>query len=68
MLAYCGRPEAALRFVERAVDGNFCSYPALDQDPIWAAMRSEPEFQRVRGKAKACYDRFNRFVESQANR
>lgn len=68
MLVYCGRPEAALRFVERAVDGNFCSYPALDLDPIWARLRSEPDFQRVRGKAKACHDRFSRMVDSQASR
>ena len=27
MLVYCGRPQDALRFVERAVDGSFCSYP-----------------------------------------
>lgn len=66
MLVYCGRPEAALRFVERAVDGNFCSYPALDLDPIWARLRSEPGFQRVRDKGKACHDRFSRMV--QANR
>jgi DNA-binding winged helix-turn-helix (wHTH) protein/tetratricopeptide (TPR) repeat protein len=64
MLSYCGRPQDAMRFVERAVDSNFCSYPALDQDPIWAALRSEPEFQRIRTKAMACHERFRRMVES----
>ena len=65
MLAYCGRPQEALRFVERAVDGSFCSYPALDLDPIWAGLRSDPEFQRIRTKAMACHDRFRRMVEAQ---
>ena len=34
-------------------------------DPIWAELRSLPEFQRIRGKAVACHDRFRRMVESQ---
>jgi tetratricopeptide (TPR) repeat protein len=62
MLAYCGREQEALRFLERAVDGNFCSYPALDLDPMWVEMRSAPEFQRIRSKAMACHDGFRRMV------
>ena len=58
MLVFCGRPQDALRFVERGVDGNYCSYPALDLDPIWAGLRSDPEFQRIRVKAMACHERF----------
>jgi hypothetical protein len=68
MLAFCGRPQEALRFVERAVDGSFCSYPALDLDPIWTAWRGDPEFKRVRTKAAACHDRFRRAVDAYANR
>jgi DNA-binding winged helix-turn-helix (wHTH) protein/tetratricopeptide (TPR) repeat protein len=64
MLSYCGRPQEAMRFLERAVDRNCCSYPALDQDPIWAALRSDPEFQRIRSKAIACHERFRRMVEA----
>jgi len=64
MLVYCGRPRDALRLVERAVDGNCCSYPALDQDPIWAELRNDSEFQRIRVKAIACHDRFRRMVEA----
>jgi len=62
MLAFCGRPQDALRFVEHAVDASFCSYPALDLDPIWAGLRDTPEFQRIRTKAQACHDRFRRMV------
>jgi DNA-binding winged helix-turn-helix (wHTH) protein/tetratricopeptide (TPR) repeat protein len=64
MLVYCGRPQDALRFVERAVDGSFCSYPALDLDPIWAGLRSDPEFQRIRVKAIACHEKFRRMVDA----
>jgi DNA-binding winged helix-turn-helix (wHTH) protein/tetratricopeptide (TPR) repeat protein len=65
MLVYCGRPKEALRLVERAVDGSFCSFPALDLDPIWAELRSDPEFQRIRAKAVTCHDRFRRVVGAQ---
>jgi hypothetical protein len=46
------------------VDGNYCSYPALDRDPIWAGLRADPEFQRIRVKAIACHDRFRRMVDA----
>lgn len=64
MLAYCDRPQEALRLLETADDGGFCAYPALDLDPIWKGLRSDPEFQRIRTKAKACHDRFRRAVEA----
>lgn len=64
MLLYCGRPRDALRFIERSVDMSFCSFPAVDLDPIWAPLRSDPEFKRVRGKAMACQERFRRNVEA----
>jgi hypothetical protein len=64
MLVYCGRPREALRFVESGVDGNYCSYPALDLDPIWNGLRADPEFQRIRAKAIACHDRFRRMVDA----
>ena len=67
MLSFCGRPREALRLVERAVDGRYCSYPALDQDPVWTPLRSDPEFQRIRAKAMACHDEFRRMAEASAS-
>jgi hypothetical protein len=64
VLSFCGRPREALRFVERGVDGNYCSYPSLDLDPVWSGLRADSEFQRIRGKAMACHERFRRMVES----
>lgn len=63
MLAYCGRMPEALRFVERAVDGGFCSYPALEQEALLEALRDDPEFQRIRGKAIACHEKFRAAVQ-----
>lgn len=64
ILAFCGRPQEALQFVEHSVDKNYCSYPALDQDPIWTSLRNDAEFQRIRVKAMACHDRFRKMVEA----
>lgn len=62
ILSFCGRPKEALAFIERGVDGNYCSFPALDHDLIWAGLRADPEFQRIRVKAVACHEKFRRMV------
>ncbi len=64
MLFYCGRSQEALHFVEHAVETGFCSFPALDLDPIWARLREDREFQRIRTRAMACHDRFRRMVDA----
>lgn len=63
MLVYCGRSQEALHLVELAVAGNYCAYPALDLDTIWAGVRGAPDFQRVRSKAVSCHTRFRRIVD-----
>jgi hypothetical protein len=35
-------------FLRLAVQRNYCVYPALDLDPIFAPIRSTPEFQQIR--------------------
>ncbi len=65
MLVYCGRVPEGLRMLDRAVDLGFCAFPAVDQDPIWAKLRGDAEFQRIRAKAQACHERFRRAVEAQ---
>ena len=67
MLSYCGYPEAALTFLQQAVDGNFCAYPALDRDPVWAGLRNDPQFQRIRDDAIACHQQFLRAVAASAD-
>ncbi|MDF3020933.1 MAG: guanylyl cyclase [Steroidobacteraceae bacterium] len=64
ILSFCGRHKEALEFLARGVDLNYCSFPALDQDPIWSALRGDPEFQRIRTKAMACHDKFRRMVQT----
>lgn len=57
-LLHCGRPRHALRLLRHAVDGGFCSYPAVDRDPVWDGLRGDAEFRRLRERAAACHQRF----------
>lgn len=63
MLEYCGRRDDALAFLERAIDNNFCAWPALDQDPIWHGMRENAVFRQLREDARACHRGFREAVE-----
>jgi DNA-binding winged helix-turn-helix (wHTH) protein/tetratricopeptide (TPR) repeat protein len=66
MLEYCGRRAEALLLIERAIDRNFCAWPALDQDPIWRGMRENASFLELREDARACHERFREAVAGTA--
>ena len=57
-LAYCGQTEMALAFLRRAVEGNYCSYPAMDSDPLLAGLRDKPEFALIRAAGAACQQNY----------
>jgi hypothetical protein len=57
-LAYCGQPDAALEMLRQAIKGNYCSYPAIDTDPLFASLRTKPEFQKIRAAGLACQNDF----------
>jgi len=57
-LAYCGQRGAALKMLQTAIRGHYCSYPALDRDPLLASIRKEPEFDSIRSEAMACQKSF----------
>lgn len=57
-LAYCGQSSAALQMLKRTIQGNYCSYPALDTDPLFASLRASPEFAEIRSSAIACQNSF----------
>ena len=57
-LAYCGQDRAAVARLQHAIDGSYCSYPAIDTDPYFARLRGTPEFARVREAGVACQRAF----------
>ena len=56
-LTMCGHSDAALRLLRQAVRRGYCSYPAMDKDPLFAALRDEPRFAEIRDAAIACQQR-----------
>ena len=57
-LAYCSQTNAALRMLNLAIKRNYCSYPAMDKDPFFDKVRSNPEFSNIRAAGVACHDNF----------
>lgn len=53
-LAYCAETDAALAMLRRAIDGGYCSYPALQSDPLLASVRLRPEFAELVDAGRAC--------------
>lgn len=64
-LAYCGQSKAALQMLKVAIERNYCSYPAMDNDPFFNQLRADPQFQKLRFAAMACH---NDFVNDRDNR
>jgi len=58
VLSYCGQGDAALRQLRRAIAGNYCSYPAMDKDPLFDPIRQRAEFADLRIAAVQCQQRF----------
>jgi tetratricopeptide (TPR) repeat protein len=57
-IGICGERELALQLIRKAVEGNFCSYPAIDTDPLFGSIRKTPEFAEIRKLGIACQQRF----------
>jgi serine/threonine protein kinase len=51
IFASCGQKEAALRLLRSAVEQGYYQYPAMERDPLFASLRGDPEFQRIRDLA-----------------
>jgi serine/threonine protein kinase len=56
--AHFGYPDISLRLLKRAVEQNFCGYPAIDRDPLLVSIRKTPEFAEIRRAGMACQQRF----------
>jgi DNA-binding winged helix-turn-helix (wHTH) protein/TolB-like protein len=57
-LSACGQTDAALTQLRKAIDGNYCSYPAMDTDPLFKSIRQRPEFGELRQAGIRCQQRF----------
>lgn len=57
-LAFCGEDDAALRQLAKAIKGNYCSYPAMDEDPLFESIHQRPEFAALRQAGMQCQQSF----------
>ena len=57
-LAYCGQTAASLQLLKTAIDHNYCSYPAMDNDPFFDTLRADPQFLKLRHAGMACHVQF----------
>ena len=55
---FCGHPDGALQMLKGAVEGHFCAYAGLQNDPLWNKLRGNPEFAEIVTAAKQCRDDF----------
>jgi len=58
VLAFTGQRAPALRLLRRALEQNYCSYPQLDNDPLFSGIRDGSEFKAIRSAAIDCQKRF----------
>lgn len=58
ILSFSGQSDAALDMLRHAVQGNYCSYPAMDNDPLFNFIRQRPEFVALRQAAIRCQQDF----------
>jgi TolB-like protein len=57
-LSHCGQTDAAAEMLRRAIRGNYCSFPAMESDPLLANLRSTNAYEEIRAAGRACQERF----------
>ncbi|MCU1302190.1 MAG: hypothetical protein JWQ87_2474 [Candidatus Sulfotelmatobacter sp.] len=56
--AFCGKNDAALRVLKSGIEGKYCAYTAMQNDPLLAKLRGTPEFAEILSAAKKCQSDF----------
>ena len=54
LMAYCEQQDAAIRWLRRAIESNYCAYETLQTDPLLVKLRRTPEFSELQSAAKQC--------------
>jgi serine/threonine protein kinase/tetratricopeptide (TPR) repeat protein len=59
LLAYAGKKDAAVHMLRMAIEQNFCSYSALENDPLLEKLRTTKEFADLLKAARFCQERLS---------
>jgi hypothetical protein len=57
IVAYCGKPEAAVQMIKSAIARNYCSGSGLRSDPLLAKLRGRPDFAQLLIASADCEQR-----------
>jgi TolB-like protein/predicted Ser/Thr protein kinase len=60
--AFSGQRDVALRLLRRAEEQGYCGYPAMDNDPLFASIRSAPQFAAIRSAGIECQKNFSEHI------
>jgi TolB-like protein/predicted Ser/Thr protein kinase len=55
---FCRQKDLALKVLKTSIDGHYCAYTGLQNDSLWASLRSTPDFAALLSSAKKCQDDF----------
>lgn len=58
VLAACGEKQMAFVFLQKAISERYCARESLQDDPLLAAVRQEPEFKGILESASQCEGKF----------
>jgi hypothetical protein len=58
LLAYCGKNQAAVDFLRKAIEQNYCANQALREDPLLKGLRGTPEYTQLLAMANRCQQKF----------
>jgi hypothetical protein len=57
-LGFANQSASAMRMLRMAIAHGYCSYPAIDDDPLFGTIRKQSAFQELRQQAIACQQDF----------
>jgi hypothetical protein len=58
---YCGHTKPAIQLLRESIRRNFCA-PAIETDPMFAAIRDSAEYGELLTAAQACRARFREHI------
>jgi TolB-like protein len=58
LMASCGQKDIAIRLLKSAIEGHYCAYTALQNDPLLVTLRGTPEFGQLLSAARQCQSNF----------
>ena len=58
VLSFCQQPDAALGQLREAIERGYCSYPAMERDPLFDPIRQRQQFAELGQTAARCQQNF----------